>query len=204
MSRTVDALLPLSLLEAVRAVDAPVIDPETEFVAELRNKRLGLSDTVNAQIRRYADAVRRKQAATADEVAALARLIGRRPDAEQVFRAAGERFAERVYERIPAASRRIVQTLPRLASRPLIVRQLRRVARRYFGGTLARNGASLVLEIPSPVTSLAGRLAAGCAYYETGLGELLRLLVGGDRTVEHVRCESREEGRCQWRVEWSK
>src|SRR5438067_110871 len=37
MSRTIDALLPLSLLEGVRAVDRPVVDPETEFVDELRN-----------------------------------------------------------------------------------------------------------------------------------------------------------------------
>ena len=49
MSPTVDSLLPLSFLEAVRNVDTPDDDPDTELVAELRNKRLGLSDTVYAQ-----------------------------------------------------------------------------------------------------------------------------------------------------------
>jgi hypothetical protein len=204
MSRTVDALLPLSLLEAVRAVDLPVIDPDTEFVGELRNKRLGLSDTVHAQIRRYADAVRRSQRTSPDEVAALARLIGRRPDAEEVFRAAGRYLAERAYAKIPGSTRRLVRRMPRLLSRPLALRQVRRLARRYFAGTVARHDGSLVLEIPSPITSLTGRLSTGCAYYEAGMRELLRLLLGTDGAVEHVRCASREEGRCQWSVEWLK
>ena len=93
MSPTVDSLLPLSFLEAVRNVDTPDDDPDTELVAELRNKRLGLSDTVYAQIRRYSDAVKRSQRTVRDEAVALARLIGRRPDAEAVFRAAGRYLA---------------------------------------------------------------------------------------------------------------
>ena len=44
MLATVDALLPLSLLEAVRNVDTPIDQVDTEYVDELRNKRLGLSD----------------------------------------------------------------------------------------------------------------------------------------------------------------
>ena len=52
MLTNVDALLPLSLLEAVRDVDTPSDQLETEFVDELRNKRFGLSDTVYAQIKR--------------------------------------------------------------------------------------------------------------------------------------------------------
>jgi hypothetical protein len=204
MAATVDALLPLSLLEAVREVDRPVEDPETEFVAELRNKRLGLSDTVYAQIRRYSDAVRRSQRLGSDEVVALARLIGRRPDAEQVFREAGRYLAERAYETISPTMRRVVRSLPRLVSRGLALRQVRRLARRYFAGTVQRNGSSLLLEIASPVTSPAGELSVGCAYYETGLQELLRLLVGTEGTVEHVRCAARSEGQCQWRAEWGK
>jgi len=38
---TVDALLPLSFLEAVRGLDSPDDDMEAELVPELRNKRLG-------------------------------------------------------------------------------------------------------------------------------------------------------------------
>src|SRR5258705_13619998 len=89
MAEMVDPLLPLSLLEAVRTVDLPEGDLEAEFVAELRNKRLGLSDTVFAQIKRLTEAVRRRQPQSFDEAQGIAKLIGRRPHAEAVFREAG-------------------------------------------------------------------------------------------------------------------
>ena len=57
MLATVDALLPLSLLEAVRNVDTPSDQLDAEYVDELRNKRLGLSDTIYAQIKRHSEAV---------------------------------------------------------------------------------------------------------------------------------------------------
>ena len=112
MSPTVDSLLPLSFLEAVRNVDTPDDDPDTELVAELRNKRLGLSDTVYAQIRRYSDAVKRSQRTARDEAVALARLIGRRPDAEAVFRGAGRYLANEAYQSISPMTRRVMLTLP--------------------------------------------------------------------------------------------
>jgi hypothetical protein len=56
-----DARLPLALLEAVRAIDKPEAELDAELVHELRNKRLGLSETVLLQIRRYQEAVRRQQ-----------------------------------------------------------------------------------------------------------------------------------------------
>ena len=100
MLRTVDALLPLALLEAVRLVDAPDGDLEAELVPELRNKRLGLSETVYAQVRRYAEAVRRAQRIPFEEAVALARLVGRRTDAEVVFRSAGRFLAKEAFAQI--------------------------------------------------------------------------------------------------------
>jgi bacteriochlorophyll 4-vinyl reductase len=202
MAAPVDALLPLSLLEGVRAVDRPIEDPETEFVAELRNKRLGLSDTVLAQIRRYAEAVRRGQRAAPDEVTALARLIDRRPDAETVYQEAGRFLATYAYQALGAASRRSVRSLPRFVARPLAARQARRIARRYLGGRVERAGTSLVLEVPRPLTVGGGSDAPGCAFYAAGFAELLRLLVGQTEAVEHERCSVRGDGRCRWRVEW--
>jgi hypothetical protein len=75
--KPLDARLPLALLEAVKAIDTPEAELDAELVHELRNKRLGLSDTVYQQIRRYSDAVRARQSVAFDEVLALARLIGR-------------------------------------------------------------------------------------------------------------------------------
>src|SRR5437588_7202018 len=140
MSPTVDALLPLSLLEAVRDVDTPQGDFEAEFVPELRNKRLGLSETVYAQIRRYAESVRRSQRAESDEVVALARLIGRRPDAEAVFRSAGRFLAYEAYRTISPVTRRLLLVLPSMLARPLALRYARRIAERYFDGTVSRLG----------------------------------------------------------------
>src|SRR4051794_40734185 len=107
MLATVDALLPLSLLEAVRNVDTPSDQLDTEYVDELRNKRLGLSDTVYAQIKRHNEARRRGHRTGQDEAIALAKLIGRRPDAEAVFRAAGRLMAVEAYRTISPVSRRL-------------------------------------------------------------------------------------------------
>ena len=98
---TVDPLLPLSLLEAVRSVDSPRDDQDAEYVPELRNKRLGLSETVYAQIRRYTAAVRKSQRAPQEEAVALARLIGRRADAQRVFMSAGRILARSRSKRPP-------------------------------------------------------------------------------------------------------
>src|SRR5690606_18669546 len=106
MPPTIDALLPLSLLQAVKASDAADGWYELDAVPELRNKRLGLSDTVHAQIQRYREAVARGKRIGEPEVMSLARLIGRRPDAEQIFRAAGAWMGATAYEGISPVTRR--------------------------------------------------------------------------------------------------
>ena len=204
MLSTVDALLPLSLLEAVRNVDTPAGDYDAEYVAELKSKRLGLSDTVYTQIRRYTDAVKRRQRTAQDEAVALARLISRRSDAEAVFTAAGRFLAREAYQTIPQFSREILFILPSIMARPLALRRARRIAERYLNGELRRVGSSLVLEVDKPVTLDAASDDAGCAYYESALRELLKLLIGARGTVEHVRCTTRGEGSCAWRAEWLK
>lgn len=202
MAATVDPLLPLSLLEAVRNVDTPQGDLEAEFVAELRNKRLGLSDTVHAQIKRYAEAVRRQHRPGHGEAVALAKLIGRRPDAEAVFRSAGRHLAKEAYLTLSGTVRRTISILPSILARPLALRHARRISARYFDGQIKRVGNYLMLAVDESVTLNAAPRAAGCTYYEAGLRELLRLLIGGAGAVEHVRCASRGEGACEWRAEW--
>lgn len=202
MSSTVDALLPLSFLEAVRNVDTPVEDFEAELVGDLRNKRLGLSDTVYMQIKRFTDAVKRGQRASHDEAVGLAKLLGRRPDAEAVFRAAGRYLAREAYETMSPFSRRILLILPSLLARPIALRHTRRLAKRYFGGAVSRVGTSVYLEVAESVTKDTAPRSVGCTYYEAGLKEMLRLMVNSVGAVEHVRCASRGEGACAWRAEW--
>ncbi len=202
MSSTVDALLPLSFLEAVRNVDSPDGDLDAEFVPELRNKRLGLSDTVYAQIRRYTEAAKKHQRPEHDEAAALAKLIGRRPDAEAVFRAAGRYLAFQAYVSIPATTRRLITVLPALLARPIALKQTQRIAERYLNGRVRRLGSSLILEVPRSATVDSAPQGVGCAYYEATLRELLRLLGASGGAVDHVRCAGRGEGSCEWRAEW--
>ncbi|HZS60555.1 MAG TPA: hypothetical protein VFA43_14875 [Gemmatimonadaceae bacterium] len=202
MPATVDALLPLSLLEAVRSVDAPQDDQEAELVPELRNKRLGLSETVYAQIRRYSVAAKKRERTSHDEAVALARLIGRRSDAAEVFESAGRIMARESLATTSPMTQQIILVLPSILARPLALRQARRIATRFLNGTISRVGSALVLEVPVSVTLDSAPNERGCAYYESVLRELVRLLVGGTGAVEHVRCTSRGEGTCEWRAEW--
>ena len=201
MLDTVDALLPLSLLEAVRDVDTPG-DLENEFVDELRNKRLGLSDTVYLQIKRYADAVRKGQRTGQDESAGLARLIGRRPDADAVFRAAGRYLARAAYQTINPVTRRMLRMLPSVLARPVALRRSRSIAIRYANGSVRRVGGYVLLDVPQSVTLNTAPGSIGCAFYESMLRELLRLLIGSVGSVDHVRCAARGEGTCEWRADW--
>lgn len=202
MSASVDPLVPLALLEAVRTVDLPDGELETEFVEELRIKRFGLSETVYAQIRRYHEAVKRGQRPSIEEAAGIARLIGRRPDAEAVFREAGRSIARRTYDSVSPLVRRLTHLLPSWLARTLALRQIRRIGERYLGGNVRRIGASVHLTVRTSVTLDAGPKQSGCTFYEAALRELMQQLVDGVGVVEHVRCTSRDEGTCEWRAQW--
>jgi predicted hydrocarbon binding protein len=202
MLATVDALLPLSLLEAVRNVDTPSDALDAEYVDELRNKRLGLSDTIYSQIKRHTEAMRRNQRIPQEESVALAKLIGRRPDAEAVFRAAGRYVARQSYRTISPVTRRLLRLLPAAMARPIAFKRAQRIAGRYLNGTVRRVGNFLHLEVPRSVTLGTAPGATGCLYYESALRELLRFLIGSIGAVEHVRCSGRGEGVCEWRADW--
>jgi hypothetical protein len=202
MSPSIDPLVPLSLLEAVRSVDLPQDDLEAELMDELKAKRFGLSDTVRAQIHRYREAAKRGQRIPADEAAGIARLIGRRPDAEAVFREAGRGAARQTFEKVPAIARTLIRLLPTMLARPIALGQLRTVSDRYVGGGVKRIGGSVHLDVPHSVTLDAAPKLAGCTYYEAYLRELMARLLDGVGAVEHVRCASRSEGSCEWRAQW--
>ena len=197
-----DAGVPLAFLEAVRALDLPAVDLDTELVHELRNKRFGLSDTVYMQIKRYGEAVRRQQPVPFDEVLALARLVGRRPDADLVFREAGRRVARSALETIAATTRRATRVLPGAVGRPLALRQLRALARRYLQGTVERQGGALLLEVTASVVADAAPNGGGCGFYEAAFRELLLGLTGTDHAMQVTACQARGDGACQWRTDW--
>lgn len=197
-----DARLPLALLEAVKAIDTPAAELDADFVHELRNKRLGLSETVLQQIRRYQDAVRAKQRIGYEEILALARLIGRRPDADLAFREAGRRWARAFVDTVSAVRRTAARSLPALIARPIALGALRTLARRHLDGTLVRQGSTLLLEVPAPVSADAAPKGSGCGLYEAAFREALLVLADADGAVDHVMCRSRGDASCQWRADW--
>jgi predicted hydrocarbon binding protein len=203
MTGTVNAIVPLSLLEAVRSVDIPEgEDIDVEYVQEHRNKRLGLSDTVIAQIRRYKDAMKRNQAIAIHEAGGIARLIGRRPDAEGIFTRAGTIVANRIYQLISATRRQVIHLLPGFLARPLAFRQVKKAGEKYLGASVRRVGSSIVLGVKESVTYETAPKGVGCRYYESALRELLKLLVNGGGMIDHVHCRERGEDICEWRAEW--
>jgi len=203
MPGTVNAIVPLSLLEAVRSVDIPEgEDVDVEYVQEHRNKRLGLSDTVIAQIRRYKDAMKRNQPIAIHEASGIARLIGRRPDAESIFTRAGSIVANRIYQMISTTRRQIIHLLPGFLARPLAFRQVKRAGEKYLGASVRRVGASIVVGVKESVTYETAPKGVGCLYYESALRELLKLLVNGGGMIDHVHCRERGEDICEWRADW--
>jgi predicted hydrocarbon binding protein len=203
MPDTVHVLLPLSLLEAIRSVDTPEGD-DIEYVQELRNKRLGLSDTVHAQIRRYGDALRRSQPIATLEATSLATLIGRRGDAEDIFKSAGRGVANRMYDRIPRATRRMTHVLPSFLARPIAFRRLRSAFSKYLDASLRRSEGKLILEVKKSATASAAAGSAGCAYYGAALEEMLRLIRPGAFAVQHTQCVKSGARGCEWRADWTR
>lgn len=200
MSTTVDARLPLSLLEAVRIVDTPEGNVEAEYIEELRAKRFGLSDTVYAQIRRYSEAVRRNERTVRDEASALARLIGRRTDAQRVFDSAGSMLGREAVDTISNARRAAIRRLPGVLARPLTLGCVRRLSRRYLDAHLQRVGASLILSVHDPVTIEASTIA-GHAFYASAFAAMLEELTGAPAVV--TRIDDGQPGQ-RWKATWGR
>jgi hypothetical protein len=200
MSTTVDARLPLSLLEAVRVVDTPEGNVEAEYIEELRTKRLGLSDTVYAQIKRYSEAVRRNERTVRDEAAALARLIGRRTDAHRVFESAGSLLAHEAVETVSGARRAAIRRLPGMLARPMALSAVRRLARRYLDARLERVGSTVILAVNDPVT-IEGSAIAGYAFYASAFATMLEELTAVPAVV--TRIDGTAPGQ-RWQATWGR
>ena len=153
---TVPALIPLSLLEAIRNLDTPLEDGLDELAEEIVVRRLGLSPTVAAQIQRYRQVAEKDGGVDLDEVVSVLRLVGRRADAPLAFADAGRRaarYATRVHAR-PA------WTFSRAGagglSRRIAQRSAAHLARRAFGGELgpAPEGVQVRMAEPLSVQAL--------------------------------------------------
>lgn len=194
------ALIPLSLLEAIRNLDTPVEDGLDELAEEIVVRRLGLSPTVAAQIQRYRQAAERGGAVELDETVSVLRLVGRRGDATLVFADAGRRAARYAARIRGRPSRTLAKVSPRAIARRLALRSASRLARTVFGGELRSRSQDVEVRMDEPLSIVALPTGEACVFYGSVYQELLRDLTGFEGALIHERCRARGEDACLWRT----
>lgn len=195
---SVHAIIPQSLLEAIRNLDTPIDDGLSELAAEMVSKRLGLSSTVASQIERYRQAAENGGDIPLDEAVSVFRLVSRRPDAQLVFADAGRRAAR--YAARLARGRRVLSMAPQFVRRPLGVRTAAGVARRVFWAEIRPVGALAEVRLEESLASRAGAVGEGCYFYGAVFAELLRVLAGFEGAMLHDRCRAKGDATCFWRA----
>jgi hypothetical protein len=198
---TSPAVLPLSLLEAVRNLDTPVEDGLELLAEEIVARRLGLSNTVAAQITRYRQTADRSGAVSDDELVSVLRLVGRRPDAPLVFADAGRRAARYAVQSSGRSTRALAGAWPPFVGRRLASRAVRRLAAGYFRGEVVDDGGDAVVRMVRPLSVSAMPDGTACGFYGAAYGELFRSLADFEGTMLHDRCEGRGDAECLWRTE---
>lgn len=92
--RRVAPQVALALLECLRAADRPDEYLEDEVTSVTLPRRLGLSDVVGKEIRKYEEEARRGRRVSESAVGGLVGLVTRRGDSDEVFRRVGQLLAE--------------------------------------------------------------------------------------------------------------
>jgi len=197
---TVPALIPLSLLEAIRNLDTPVEDGLEELAEEIVVRRLGLSPTVAAQIQRYRQAAERGSSVHGDETVSVFRLVGRRVDAPLVFADAGRRAARYAAKKRSRPSRTLLTFSSGGLAQRLALRSAARLARNVFGAELRPLPQDVEVCMTAPISIEALPTGEACVFYGSLYQELLRLLTGFEGALLHERCRSSGEPACVWRT----
>lgn len=194
---TASPLVAVALLHSLRATDTPRETLDDEDLRQSLPRRLGLSDAVADQLRRYRELLDRNRSLPATELADLFTLVGRRPDARAVFEGAGRWLAASHLER---------RVVPRfLLPGPLRRRLALRTARTI--GTSVSPGARIRTETDPPTLVVRGSLPAlatgtsdGCEIFLAALRAALHTYLGEPPEVDHPHCEAHGDARCVWSV----
>ena len=197
---TVAALIPLSLLEALRNLDTPVEDGMDELAEEIVVRRLGLSPTVAAQIQRYRQTAERGGTVDLDEVLSVIRLVGRRPDASLIFADAGRRAARYAARTRGRSSRTLARMSPPGMALRIALRGVARLVRLTFDGELTSRPPLVEFQMAAPLSVVALPGGEACLFYGAAYLELLRGLTGFEGALLHERCRSRGDDACLWRT----
>ncbi|MEX2584121.1 MAG: hypothetical protein WD766_12645 [Gemmatimonadota bacterium] len=196
-------MLPLILLETMRDRDRPEEVLEDEDISLSLPRRLGLSEVVRVQIRRFEAEVKHRRPQVPSQIEDLMRLVIRRPDCDEIFHDAGRNIAERYWNQRAGWLRTLVRFLPR----PLALLAAQRAGKRMFkelvGPTRFKiSRRPLSLRIDSTLTARADPGGAACSFYSGAFSALLELYTGRRYRVSHPTCACRSPGGpCEWTVE---
>lgn len=195
----VAAILPLSLLESLRSHDRPPEVLEDEDLAASLPRRLGLSDVIDSQIRRYTEARRKGRAVPAGEVVDLLRLVIRRPDDEPIFDHAGRELTDRFISGREGRRARFARLLPQRLRRAVLRRALGRLARRAAAGAPVSVEANpIIVRIEGCLTARIDPGGVACSLYTSAFREMASRYLGHEAHVAHTRCETRGADSCDW------
>lgn len=198
-SASVTPVFPLLLLETMRDMDRPDELLEGEDVALSMPRRLGLSDVVYTQIHRFREEVKRKRLQTPATVEDLIRLVIRRPDADEIFEAAGRQLARRAWEERSGAYRRVVRFMPPSVALRSARRATDRLFRQIVGdGDLRVNRRPVTVRISDSMTTRADPGGAACAFYAGVFAETMERYTGRKHRADHARCVARRAEACEW------
>jgi hypothetical protein len=197
---TIHALIPQSLLEAIRNLDTPLDDGLNELAEETVSKRLGLSTTVAQQIERYRESAKRDGEVPVDEAISVFRLIGRRPDATLVYSDAGRRAARYAVRAAGVGTKVLLGVSPRPLKRHFGVRTAARAAHRLLGLELNLRSGNPYVRLSESLATRAGFPGTGCYFYSAVIAELLRVASGFEGAMIHERCRARGDDHCFWRA----
>jgi hypothetical protein len=202
METPVPAILPLAILEAVQNIDTPADDGLGALEHELAAKRLGLSPTVAAQVKRYIERAESGDDVDREEALAVFRLVGRRPDADLVFADAGRRAARYAAKERGGGARALAAVSPGKLATSVRMRTARQLAQRWLQIDLRTSHGVPRAEAGGESPALAaGEGGVGCKFYTAGLAELLRLVADYEGVMVHEACRTRGDARCIWRAE---
>lgn len=193
-ARRISALVAVTLLEVIRHQDTPTEVLEAEDTSTTMPRRLGLSDVIDRQIRRYREEARRRQRITDDEFKDLVRLVIRRHDSEEVFFHAGSLLAG---DDVSDWRR----SLPRSFSYGLARRRVRRQLTKMFGRRVGGFAAGpFTLEARAHLL-IEGDPGGDACQFLTGFSQaVLQRYCGRRARVVHSLCESRKDPLCRWTV----
>ena len=191
----ISAAVALTLLEVIRFQDAPTEVLESEDPSHTMPRRLGLSDVIDRQIRRYREEADHRGRISDDEFRDLSRLVIRRPDSEEVFYHAGSILAGD--DRPPGWRSGLPSSLGFSLTRRRVRKRLAKLFGRRVGGFAV---GPFTLEARTHLFIECDPGGDAC-HFLTGFCQAVLQRYRGRRTrVVHSLCESRQDALCRWTV----